>query len=125
ECEPERECKQRGQARIGQYWNREYDMSAQEQPARRDRECQARRQANQPCRKEGTQNVKGRGSTTTRANRTREQQSSPSEVVSDHGRALLALGWIASPVRNTRSASAASTCVRARMPVERACARTF
>src|SRR5262245_39515830 len=75
ECEPERECKQRGQARIGQYWNREYDMSAQEQPARRDRECQARRQANQPCRKEGTQNVKGRGSTTTRANRTRKQQS--------------------------------------------------
>ena len=42
-----------------------------------------------------------------------------------HGRAFLAPAWMESPARKARSASAVSTCVRARMSCERAWARTF
>src|SRR5262249_20755511 len=95
EDEPERERECCGQARVGQDWKREHDTNTQEQPTGGYREQQSQSQAQEPCRKEGTQNVKRRGSTTAHAKHYGEEQPRPwrrPEFVRDHGRVLLALG---------------------------------
>jgi hypothetical protein len=74
ETQPERECEQRCQARISQYGNRQHDVNAREYPMAGNREYQAECQADEPCRKEGTQNFEGWGPAATRAERERERQ---------------------------------------------------
>src|SRR4029077_17619494 len=74
EAQPERERKERCQARISQYGNRQHNVNAREYPIADNREYQAECQAEEPCRKEGTQNFEGWGPAATRAERECERQ---------------------------------------------------
>jgi hypothetical protein len=60
EDKPQRECEQSSQTGISQYWEREHNLKAQQQPAGHHREQQTQCQARKPSREEGPQNVKGR-----------------------------------------------------------------
>src|SRR5580658_8600366 len=97
EDKPQRECEQSSQTGISQYWEREHNLKAQQQPAGYHREQQTQCQAREPSREEGPQNVKGRSPSTARQHKCTEgyhiRRNAP-EPIRAHGRVFLALAWI-------------------------------